>query len=561
MRERTERSWHGIAIRLAVVSLLSWLAVNSPHVAQAQGGSGTAFSGQGTAVRATVLGFLPLTLVDTGPLPPDGGSLSDSLLSANALGGGLTSDTLQATTSGQGDQSDSMASVENLNLNLLGLVVQASLVRADASAACTTAGNAVVVGSSQLVGLVINGKTINVSGAKNQTISVSIAGLKAATVVINEQTKSVNNETGAISVNALHIILVNLLNVTVADIVISSAHADITCAVCGNSIQEINEACDLGSLNGKATSCCTDSCTLVTAGTQCRAVAGGCDIVETCTGTSGNCPTDSFRPAGTECRASAGQCDVVESCAGSSAACPANSFKPNGTPCDDGNPNTIGETCNNNGVCIGGTICAFAISPTSASVPGSGGTGSVGVTTTTGCPWTAVSNDSWITVTSGASGSGNGTVGSSVAANSGATARTGTVAVAGKTCTVTEAAPCSFTISPTSASVPNSGGTGSVGVTTTAGCAWTATSNDSWITVTSGGSGSGNGTVNYSVAANTGTTARTGTITAAGKTFTVTQAGASCSFTVSPTSASAAASGGTGSLGVTTTAGCAWTAV
>jgi hypothetical protein len=62
-------------------------------------------------------------------------------------------------------------------------------------------------------------------------------------------------------------------------------------------------------------------------------------------------------------------------------------------------------------------------------------------------------------------------------------------------------------------------------VTTTAGCAWTAKSNVAWITITAGASGSGSGAVSYSVAANTSTASRTGTITAAGKTFTVTQSG------------------------------------
>ena len=62
---------------------------------------------------------------------------------------------------------------------------------------------------------------------------------------------------------------------------------------------------------------------------------------------------------------------------------------------------------------------------------------------------------------------------------------------------------CSFSINPTSASFAAAGGSGSVTVTTTAGCNWTAVSNNSFITITSGASGSGNGTVNYSVAANT----------------------------------------------------------
>jgi hypothetical protein len=45
----------------------------------------------------------------------------------------------------------------------------------------------------------------------------------------------------------------------------------------------------------------------------------------------------------------------------------------------------------------------------------------------------------------------------------------------------------------------------------------------SWITITSGASRTGTGTVTFTVAANTGG-ARTGTLTIAGSTFTVTQA-------------------------------------
>ena len=85
---------------------------------------------------------------------------------------------------------------------------------------------------------------------------------------------------------------------------------------------------------------------------------------------------------------------------------------------------------------------------------------------------------------------------------------------------------CTYTIDPISADFPASGGTGSVDVTTQSGCAWTATSNDSWIHITSGSSGTGSGTVNYSVDENTGS-ARTGTITIADQTFTVTQSGTS----------------------------------
>jgi hypothetical protein len=82
---------------------------------------------------------------------------------------------------------------------------------------------------------------------------------------------------------------------------------------------------------------------------------------------------------------------------------------------------------------------------------------------------------------------------------------------------------CSTSISPSSASYGPAGGSGEVTVTAAASCSWTATSNAAWITVTSGGSGTGDGTVGYSVAPNSGSAARTGTVTIAGNAFTVTQ--------------------------------------
>jgi hypothetical protein len=69
-----------------------------------------------------------------------------------------------------------------------------------------------------------------------------------------------------------------------------------------------------------------------------------------------------------------------------------------------------------------------------------------------------------------------------------------------------------------------------------AGCAWTAQSNSpSFITITSGASGAGDGPVDFSVAANTSTDQRTGTLTIAGRTFTITQNGAApvVSYTIS----------------------------
>jgi len=54
---------------------------------------------------------------------------------------------------------------------------------------------------------------------------------------------------------------------------------------------------------------------------------------------------------------------------------------------------------------------------------------------------------------------------------------------------------------------------------------WSATSNNEWITVTSGFVGKGNGVVAFAVAANTTADSRTGTLAIGGQTFTVTQPG------------------------------------
>src|SRR5262249_8869432 len=91
-------------------------------------------------------------------------------------------------------------------------------------------------------------------------------------------------------------------------------------------------------------------------------------------------------------------------------------------------------------------------------------------------------------------------------------------------------------------------------------CAWTASSQASWLHLTAGFSGTGAGAVSYSVEANPDASPRTGTITVAQQTFTLTQAGA-CHFTLRPATAQTfTALGGQGSLEVTTLSSCSWSA-
>lgn len=99
-----------------------------------------------------------------------------------------------------------------------------------------------------------------------------------------------------------------------------------------------------------------------------------------------------------------------------------------------------------NGTAVGtilnddGETCTYAISPTNLNTGANGGSGNtISVMTQAGCTFTASTNSSFITIDSVTNNSGNGTVGFSVAANSGA-ARTGTISIAGQQFTVNQAA-------------------------------------------------------------------------------------------------------------------------
>jgi len=170
--------------------------------------------------------------------------------------------------------------------------------------------------------------------------------------------------------------------------------------------------------------------------------------------------------------------------------------------------------------------CTFAVDPISGSFGSSGGTGIVGVTAPDGCRWTSTSQAGWILITSGSSGSGTGPVQYAVAGNTSANARTGTFTVAGKVVTLLQAglgSMCTYLIAPTSATYEATGGSGTITVTAPATCGWAAVSQSPWITVDAGSPATGNGSVQYTVAANAGP-ARTGVVMVAGQAVTISQA-------------------------------------
>ncbi len=103
--------------------------------------------------------------------------------------------------------------------------------------------------------------------------------------------------------------------------------------------------------------------------------------------------------------------------------------------------------------------CGYTLVPSSASFGAEGGSGSFGVSTGSGCAWTAISGAGWITTTS--SGNDSGTVTYFVAANTNAAARSGTITVGGQNFTIQQAAGttrASTTTTLTSSANPSSAG-------------------------------------------------------------------------------------------------------
>jgi hypothetical protein len=180
------------------------------------------------------------------------------------------------------------------------------------------------------------------------------------------------------------------------------------------------------------------------------------------------------------------------------------------------------------------TAPSFSLNPTAATVGAAAGTGTVALSAASATAgWTAVSNANWIVITNGGSGTGSKTIAYSFTANPSNTSRAGTLTIAGLTFTVTQAAPtlCSYGVTVGAMTQTSAGATGTIGVTTAPGCSWTAISSVAWFVITSGASGSGNGTVAFTAARNTSTVTRSGTITVAGHTLSVTEGPASSTQT------------------------------
>jgi hypothetical protein len=226
---RHEKTCHS-SRRIIPAALMSLFVTSGGSIAQTSSTPG--FSGRAYVVQATVPPLSPITVADTGPLSSSGGAEEASLLEVPAISLGTVgalngADVAHATTIGRGNASRSEASVADLSLTVAGNTVAADFLMSDVTAQCNGTSPS-VSGRSDLARLVINDRTIDVSGATNQTIQLP---LNAGSVIINEQSSSVSGQSGTMDVNALHVVVNNPTpgGAPLADVIISHAHADITC--------------------------------------------------------------------------------------------------------------------------------------------------------------------------------------------------------------------------------------------------------------------------------------------------------------------------------------------
>ena len=205
--------------------------------------------------------------------------------------------------------------------------------------------------------------------------------------------------------------------------------------------------------------------------------------------------------------------------------------------------------------------CSYALASETTSFDSDGGNGSAAVNAPEGCDWTATTEDDWIAITGEANGSGNGSVDFTVDANTTASERSGSITVEGQMLTITQSGvDCSYALSSDNATFESDGGESTVDVASLEGCNWTASANDDWITISGEPSGSGNGSVAFTVDANPTALERSGSITVEGQVLSITQTGVACSYALSRSSISFDSDQGSSSVSVTSPEGCDWSA-
>ncbi len=208
----------------------------------------------------------------------------------------------------------------------------------------------------------------------------------------------------------------------------------------------------------------------------------------------------------------------------------------------------------NSVVAITSEIPVESITPEVVTIPPDATSGhSIGVTSSK--EWEAISEANWLIVTSPTNGQGAGNQGVTYRSllNESQSERTGKIIVGGLEHTVTqEGSPPFLSINPTRTEVGAAGGTKTVRVASNV--EWTAREVSEWVSISSGASGTDNGSVVLSIKANDSFTAREATLTITSElgdeTHTLVQAGKVPALDLSAAKTRFDRDGGSGSVSV-----------
>jgi len=206
MKNRTRKTIDaGMYTTMGVLLILITFAA-STHAATTTTFSGRAY---GLSVQAPLVSLSPLG--DTGQLPPSGGEIDATPISAQTQY--ADAQVLLSVTMGSGSKAESQAAIADAVL-LPGTPdqVTADFLMSESVATCTGTS-----GFSEIANLKVAGQHVTVTGQPNQVFSVP----GVLTLVIDEQITTSNG----ITVNALDLTAVGGIQVIVA-----SAESDISCA-------------------------------------------------------------------------------------------------------------------------------------------------------------------------------------------------------------------------------------------------------------------------------------------------------------------------------------------
>jgi len=209
--------------------------------------------------------------------------------------------------------------------------------------------------------------------------------------------------------------------------------------------------------------------------------------------------------------------------------------------------------------------CSYSVDSSSQSVGMNSETGSIRLSTKSGCSWNLSTDESWIKITSDTTGKGETTIKYSIGANSDAISRSATISLNGTPLTSLNqsAAACSYAIEPsTKSEVGETGETGNIRVIATPQCKWEVATDQSWLKINKVDSQSN--VVSYQVDANTTLESRTGKISILANqkeqvALGISQKGESCTFKLDEVSKSFSYQGGEQNVAVTASnAKCNW---